>query len=124
MELTTWRYHINSCARQLAQPPCTRQLAQPQQRRQHTRNIPLRVQASKQNGHHIWLEDTRNARGEEDLNRRCTYSSMLYIFNTKTLDPPIEVQLPCSVPPLDYKKGCTCATREQTHLNPHGGMSN
>jgi hypothetical protein len=84
MELTTWRYHINSCACQLAQP----------QQRQHTRNIPLRAQASKRDGHHIWSEDTRNARGEEDLSRRCTYSSMLYIFNTKTLDPPIGVQLP------------------------------
>jgi hypothetical protein len=28
---------------------------------------------------------------EGDINRQCTYSSMLYIFNTGTLGPPIEV---------------------------------
>jgi hypothetical protein len=40
---------------------------------------------------------------KEILARRCTYSFMLYIFNTRTLGPSIGVQLPYNVPPLDYK---------------------
>lgn len=44
---------------------------------------------------------------EEILAHCCTYVSMLYIFNTRTLDPLVGIQLPSNVPLLDYKRDGT-----------------
>lgn len=78
---------------------------------QHNRNIPPRAQADKWDGEHVCPKDTCGERWERDLSHRCTYSSMLYMFKTRTLGPLVEVQLSCNVLPLYYKRGGTCEAR-------------
>jgi hypothetical protein len=105
--MTTQRYRINFCTLKSAQP----------QQRQHTKNIPLQAQADKRDEEHIWSEDTRDGRGERDLVHHCTYTSLLYLFNTRTLGPPVGVQLPCNEPPLDYIRDGTCGTRGHSYIH-------
>jgi hypothetical protein len=52
---------------------------------------------------------------EEILAHYCTYGSMFYIYNTRTLGLAGEVQPPCNVPPLDYKRDGTFNTGGHSH---------